>query len=151
MKRFFLFLLFLLVVVITFFPVLALKIEFDGTACYNPVRSGLVLEVDYTHSVSLTKVVDVYRITGNGIYAIQEKWQEFLAGQPIDVQYRSGDFYVKDMNKYLGSSWEYWFIPVNNVTLKINGRVVFVQPPKEGIMRFNIERIPLILIIIRRC
>ncbi len=133
------------------FPISTLRIGFNGRVCYLPLTSEYTLEVDYTHSVSLTKVVDVYRINGTGIYAIQEKWQEFLAGQPIDFQYRSGDFYVKNMNKYLGKSWEYWFIPVNNVTLKIDGKIIFVQPPEEGIMKISVKRDPIILTLIRRC
>ncbi|WP_456394580.1 DUF1850 domain-containing protein [Thermococcus sp.] len=151
MKKFFLFLLLLLLVASMIFPVKTVGIKFDGKECYYPLSSTQTLDVDYTHSVSLTKVVDVYRITDQGIYAIQEKWQEFLAGQPTDVQYRSGDFYVKDMNMYLGRSWEYWFIPLNKATLKINGRTVFIQPPEEGILRINVGRTPLILMLIRRC
>lgn len=143
--------LFFLLFFILFFPASVIGIEFNDKICYCPIGSNSTLEVVYTHSVSLTKVIDVYRVSRDGIYALQERWQEFLAGQPTNFDYRAGKFYVKSLNIYLGKSWEYWFIPVNNVTVKINGRIVFVQPREEGIMKIEVKKVPILLIISRRC
>ncbi|ADT83163.1 hypothetical protein TERMP_00186 [Thermococcus barophilus MP] len=55
------------------------------------------------------------------------------------------------MNKFLGKKWEYWFIPINNATIKINDKIVFVQPKEDGIMKIEIRRVPILLIISRRC
>lgn len=143
--------LFFLLFFILLFPVSVIGVEFNGNICYYPLGSNSTLEISYIHSVSLTKVVDVYRISKDGIYAFQERWQDFLAGQPTDFNYREGQFYVKNLNKFLGKSWEYWFIPVNNVTVKINGKVVFAQLEKEGIMKIEVKKIPIFLIISRRC
>jgi len=149
LKKYFLFFLFLLLFLL--FPVPVIGIEFNENVCYCPIGSNSTLEVVYTHSVSLTRVVDVYRVSEDGIYVLQEKWQEFLAGQPINFDYRIGKFYVKNLNMHLGKSWEYWFIPVNNATVKINGRIMFVQPKEEGIMKIEVRKIPFLLMIVRRC
>jgi len=150
LKKFFLFFL-LLIIIMLFFPVSVIGIEFNDTRCYYFLSSNSTLEIDYTHSVSLTKVVDTYRVSKDGIYAFQEKWQEFLAGQPTNFDYRAGEFYVKNLNIFLGKSWEYWFIPVNNATVKLDGKVIFIQPKEEGIMKIEIRRAPILVIISRRC
>ncbi|ASJ04234.1 hypothetical protein A3L01_02210 [Thermococcus barossii] len=149
MKKLFLFLLLPLIALLL--PVSVIGVEFDGAECYYHVESNSSLEIHYTHSVSLTKVVDVYRVSPNGIYFVQERWQEFLAGQPIEFNYRSGTFYVKNANEFLGTSWRYWFIPVNNATIIIDGKTAFVQPPEEGILEIRTQKIPLVLLILRRC
>jgi len=150
LKKYFLFLS-LVFLLLAFLPVNVLEIKFNEKACYYPIISNLTLMVAYTHSVSLTKVVDVYRIDKTGIYAIQERWQQFDAGQPLDIQGTDGQFYIKSMNMFLGKSWEYWFIPLNNVTVKIDEKVVFVQPKEEGVMSLKIKKVPAILTIIRGC
>jgi hypothetical protein len=139
----------LVLVVLALVPVDTLVIKFNEKVCYVPLNSNFTLTVRYTHSVSLTKIVDVYRVDEKGIYAIQEKWQQFDAGQPLDIQRIEDGYFVKSMNVYLGKSWQYWFIPLNNATVEINGKVVFVQPEEEGILRFEIEKVPAILTIIR--
>ena len=132
-------------------PISVIRIEFGGNDCYFNLESTSTLEIHYTHSVSLTKVVDVYRVSPEGIYFVQERWQEFLAGQPVDFDYRSGSFYVKNAHEFLGKSWSYWFIPVNNVTITLNGRVLFRQLPQEGVLEIRVEKIPLVLFLLRRC
>ncbi len=140
----------MVLVVLALVPVDTLVIKFNEKVCYVPLNSNFTLTVRYTHSVSLTKIVDVYRVDEKGIYAIQEKWQQFDAGQPLDIQRIEDGYFVKSMNVYLGKSWQYWFIPLNNATVEINGKVVFVQPEEEGILRFEIEKVPAILTIIGR-
>jgi len=149
LKKFFLFLITLFILLLI--PVSSVRVEFAGSVCYYPIESNSTLEVHYTHSVSLTKVVDVYNVFPGGLYFTQERWQEFLAGQPVDFDYKSGPFYVKNAHEFLGKSWSYWFIPVNNVTITLNGRVLFKQPPREGVLEIKVERIPFIMSIIRRC
>ena len=149
MKKLFLFL--FVSFILLLLPVSVIGIEFDGSECYYPLQSNSTLEVHYTHSVSLTKVVDVYDVSTRGIYFVQERWQEFLAGQPVDFDYRSGQFYVKNSHEFLGKKWDYWFIPVNNVTILLNGKAIFRQPPREAVLEIRVERIPFILSIVRRC
>ncbi len=132
-------------------PVSVIGVEFSGNECYYYLEPNSTLEVHYTHSVSLTKVVDVYRVSGSGIYFTKEMWQEFLAGQPLDFQYKQGAFYVKETNEFLGKSWSYWFIPINNATISIDGKTVFVQPETDGVLEIKVEKVPLILSVARRC
>ena len=150
LKKYALFL-FLAFLFLAFFPTNVLEVKFnEETICYSPLTSNLTLIVDYIHSVSLTKVVDVYCINKSGIFAVQERWQQFDAGQPLEANVEDG-FYVKNMNMYLGESWEYWFIPLNNVTIMLNGKIIFSKPREEGIMRFELLKVPAIIAIIRWC
>ncbi len=100
-----------------------------------------MLSVEYTHSVSLTKVVDVYLINKTGIYAVEEKWEDSFAGQPINGSFENG-FSVKKINKNLGKRWEYWFIQFNNFNIWIDGKEVFDQPEEDGHLTFEIKQIP---------
>ena len=135
----------------SFIPLNALELKFNGrTVCYSPLFSDLTLKVRYRHSVSLTKVVDVYRVNNSGITAIEEKWQEFEAGQPMDGKIEDG-YLVKDMNMYLGKSWEYWFIPFNNVTLELNDKRINFKPSEGGIMQFKVEKNPFLVPLLRWC
>lgn len=136
---------------LSLFPINALEIKFnDKTVCYSPIISNLTLTVDYKHSVSLTKVIDVYRVDGSGISAVQEKWQQFDAGQPLEAQVENG-FFVKNMDMYLGKSWEYWFISLNNVTIGLNGKVIFSNPGEDGIVQFRVLKTPAIIALFRWC
>ncbi|ASJ12032.1 DUF1850 domain-containing protein [Thermococcus thioreducens] len=151
MRKSFIFLLIVLLIAPAIYPFPAVGVAFNGNECYRPIRNQALLEIHYTHSVSLTKVVDVYRVSGDGIYFTMEMWQEFLAGQPIDFDYRDGDFYVKREDRFLGKHWEYWFIPLNNVTVVMDGIPMFVQPPQEGVLRIEVTAVPGIILTIRRC
>ena len=129
----------------------ALQLKFnERTVCYAPLFSSLKITVNYTHSVSLTKVVDVYTVNDSGIFAVQERWQQFDAGQPLETHVENG-FFVKNMRMYLGRSWEYWFIPLNNVTVKLDGKIVFSGPDEDGILEFGLVRDPFIVIASRWC
>lgn len=150
MKKVFLFFS-LLIIIILLLPVTVIEIEFNDFKCYYRFHSNSTLKIDYTHSVSLTKVIDIYKISNEGIFAVEERWQEFLAGQPIDFNYRIKGFYVKRINKFLGKKWEYWFIPINNATITLDKKLVFIQPEEDGLMRLEIKKAPLLVIISRRC
>ncbi|RLI79728.1 hypothetical protein DRP05_02990 [Archaeoglobales archaeon] len=149
LKKYVLFL--FLAFLISFFPINALQLKFnEKTIRCVPITSSLKLTVDYTHSVSLTEVTDVYCVNSSGIFAVQERWQEFEAGQPLEG-YAEDGFFVKDMNMYLGKSWQYWFIPLNNVTVTLNGNVVLSKPSEEGILEFEVFKIPAVMIAIGWC
>lgn len=104
----------------------------------------------YKHSVSLTNVVDVYKVNESGLYAVQERWQEFEAGQPMEGRIEDG-YMVKDMNMQLGKTWDYWFIPLNNVTLELNDKRINFKPNGEGIMQFRVEKNPVLVPLLRWC
>ncbi len=100
-----------------------------------------MLSVEYTHSVSLTKVVDVYLVNKSGIYAFEERWEDSFAGQPVNGTFEN-DLFVKKMNRSLGKKWEYWFIKLNNFKIWIDEKQIFDQPEEEGHLTFEIRQIP---------
>lgn len=141
----------IVIVFVSLWPLNTLVIETVEGTHWCPFPGTLQFTVSYTHSVSLTNVQDTYRVMGKGFYAIKEKWQSFLAGQPIDFQKIEGKYYVKEINVFLGREWRYWFIPVNDVTIKVKDKVIVSHLRKEGIVTFKIIKMPLIFTIFRRC
>ncbi len=100
------------------------------------------VSVEYVHSVSLTKVIDVYEVNESGIYALEERWQQFDAGQPLDFQRVENGYFVKKLDEYLGESWEYWFIPLNDAKVRVNGKLVLRG---YGVLRLEVREVPLLL------
>ncbi len=141
-KKYFLFLfLSVSVLYVIFRPVYVLEISFNNHSVLIPLASTLVLSVQYTHSVSLTEVVDVYRINKTGIYAVEERWKDSMAGQPLNGEIKNG-YFVKRMGKNLGTEWRYWFIGENEFEIVVDDRTVFVQPDEDGTLNFQIKQIP---------
>ena len=144
MKKLFLF--FILVILsATLYPLDVLVVEFNGKSCYLILDHNFTLSVEYIHSVSHTKVVDVYMVDDTGIRAVEERWQQFDAGQPLDVQCVRDGFFIKKLNVSLGKSWQYWFIPLNRAKVLVDGNIVFVQPAEEGVLKLEVKQIPVIL------
>ncbi len=129
-------------------PVHVLEISFNGYHFLIPVTGTLTVSLHYTHSVSLTKVVDVYSVNESGIYAKEERWQDFLAGQPLDGRFEDG-YIVKEMNTYLGKEWKYWFIELNEFRLYVNGELAFRQPEESGILNMRVREVPAYKVITR--
>ena len=111
---------------------------------FIPLTTYVTVSVEYNHSVSLTRVVDTYRVNQTGIYAIEERWQDFFAGQPLEGEIENG-FAVKKLNAHLGQEWKYWFISMNDFKLYINDELVYVQPSEDGFLTFRVERVPVIV------
>lgn len=129
-------------------PVYVLDVSFNGHHLIFPLTGTLTVSVRYTHSVSLTQVMDSYSVNRTGIYATEERWQDFLAGQPLDGKFEDG-FLVKNINAYLGNEWEYWFIEMNRFRLIINGEEVYRQPPVDGILTLEVKDVPAFIVIAR--
>ncbi|MBC7332470.1 MAG: DUF1850 domain-containing protein [Synergistetes bacterium] len=124
---------------------LEIKTEEGTYVCSLFFNSNIILSIEYIHSVSLTKVIDKFKINEKGIWAIESKWQQFDAGQPIDFNRLEGKFFVKDMNLFLGKEWSYWFIPINKASIKLGKKVIFKDIEVEGKVVFGIKRKPLLL------
>ncbi len=135
---------------ISLLPINVLEIQTEeGTeTCSLFLNPEIILEVYYTHSVSLTAVVDIYRINKNGIWAIEERWQQFDAGQPIDFSKIEKGFFIKEMNMFLGKEWSYWFIPLNRASIKLGSKYVFHEIKKEGKVIFRVKRAPFLFTLI---
>ena len=127
-------------------PSRVLELDVGGNTCF--IFGDAKLSVEYTHSVSLTKVVDTYEINASGIYIVEERWQQFDAGQPINFDRIEDGYYVKSKVEYLGNSWQYWFIPINNASVKVGDRVFY---HREGVLKFEVKSVPLVLALFRGC
>lgn len=139
-------------IILSLLPISILEVRTEeGTAfCSLFFNSEIILKVSYTHSVSLTQVIDTYRIDRKGIWAIEERWQQFDAGQPIDFDEIETGFFIKKLNMLLGREWSYWFIPINKVSIVLNNEYIFRDIEREGKVVFRIKKIPLIITLTRQ-
>ncbi|MCD6419227.1 MAG: DUF1850 domain-containing protein, partial [Synergistetes bacterium] len=120
MKRY----LWLLLVVVPIIPVNVFEVGSREGVVRCLLLHPLKVQISYTHSVSLTKVIDTYRVSKEGIWAIEERWQQFDAGQPLNFQGIKNGYFVKKLNMYMGKSCRYWFIPINDVSIRVEKKVV---------------------------
>ena len=147
-KQKFIVILILSLVIIALLPISALRIETKEGTFYCPLFSSTItMIISYTHSVSLTKVVDIYKVNSKGIWAVEEKWQQFDAGQPLDFQKAENGFFIKKLNMFMGKEWKYWFIPLNNVSIRMNSDFIVHDMKREGIVDFAVVKVPLISIL----
>ncbi len=147
-KQKFIVILILSLVIIALLPISALRIRTKEGTFYCPLfSSAITMIISYTHSVSLTKVVDIYKVNSGGIWAVEEKWQQFDAGQPLSFQKMEKGFFIKKLNMFMGKEWKYWFIPLNSVSIKVNSNFIVHDMKKEGIVDFAVVKVPLISIL----
>ncbi len=139
-------LIFLLPIFLLFFPVKVLNIQSDRSC--KVLLGRAEVEVEYIHSVSHTKVLDVYIVNGSGIYAWKQLWQQFDAGQPISYDEVKDGFFVKKLENVMGKSLDYGFIQMNCARVKVNGKVVFSNLTK---LHLEVEEIPFIVFAANRC
>jgi len=126
---------------------LEVKTEEGTYTCSLFFNSELILSIEYIHSVSLTKVIDKFKISKEGIWAIESRWQQFDAGQSTDFTKVEGNFFVKEMNLFLGKKWCYWFIPLNRVNVKLGQKEIFNNIEKEGKVLFEVKKKPVVFIL----
>ena len=139
-------LVFLIPIFLLLLPVKVLEVKVGNKACFVPL-GRVKVEIVYLHSVSHTKVWDVYVVNGSGIYAVEQRWQQFDAGQPLDFDRIENGFFVKDLSLYLGPSLEYGFIPFNNASVRV-GDVTFRNVEK---LDFEVENVPAFVLVSGRC
>jgi hypothetical protein len=96
--------------IILFTPIQkALIFEYENSGkvlAYIPVNESDTFQLKYTHSIHLTEVVDLYKVTkANQIKQYEMVYEEFAIGMPenasngeIFVQ-KDGKFYIKNMNR----------------------------------------------------
>ncbi|MCX8128116.1 MAG: DUF1850 domain-containing protein [Synergistetes bacterium] len=132
-----------------FLPIKLLEIRTEeGTyICSLFFNSEVIITLSYIHSVSLTEVIDKFKVTGDGIWAIESRWQQFDAGQPIDFNRIENGFFVKEMRLFLGNEWIYWFIPLNRPSIRLDGKYLVQEMRKEGKVKFKLRKEPLVFII----
>ncbi|OYT35430.1 hypothetical protein B6U96_10395 [Archaeoglobales archaeon ex4484_92] len=147
MKRFFIFFIIaILLILVLVFPTETLEVSSHSFTCYTALNK--TFSINYIHSVSRTKVIDTYLANSSGIYFIEERWQQFDAGQPISFDEIKEGFFIKRKIIKMGNSCEYWFIPINNASINFDGKILRLN---SGNLRFQVKIVPWIITLIWRC
>jgi len=143
LKKFFYFFIILipiLAVSISFYPTDALVVNDGHTSHTFMIGDGFNITIYYIHSVERSPIYEVLWVNSTGIYAIQMRWKDFGAGLPEDIQYVDAQgFYVKNIDIYLGKNLSFWFIPINQAHIWVDGVLVFT-PHTPTLVNFTIER-----------
>lgn len=103
--------------------------------------------VKYIHSVQRGEVVEVLRVNSSGLYLERVLWRDFGAGLPEDVQYIGNNYYVKEVGAFLGRELEFWFIPLNNAEVFVNGEPL-LSLKREALIKFEVKECSLFEVIL---
>ncbi|ASJ00243.1 DUF1850 domain-containing protein [Thermococcus gorgonarius] len=114
-----------------------------------PLGSHLLV-VEYVHSVERSRVIEILEVNKSGIYAVGMKWQDFGAGLPEDFQRWNGEWYEKKISIPLGKSLDFWFIPLNQANISVDGSLA-LAPRSDTLVKFEVKSCPLLLTTLRRC
>ncbi len=150
MKKFFLFLVFLLLLLISLLPWKSVLVITDGNVEKIYPLGEHEITIEYIHSVERSKVIETLKVNESGIYATGMKWKDFGAGLPEDFQVLNGSWYEKRINIYLGKELDYWFIPLNHANITVDGSLTFA-PREDTLIKFRVESCSILLIEIRGC
>lgn len=131
------------------FPINILEVNFDNTVKYFPYLDELPITIKYDHSVERGEVIEILEVNKRGVYVLEMRWQNFGAGLPEDFTSIEDNYYVKRPNKCLGKSLTYWFIPLNNVEIKVGDRALLYHPNSEVKISFTLETMPIIEFLLR--
>ncbi len=145
-KRF----LFLLLSIFLLLPINSLEVNFNNTVEYFPYFNELPITIKYDHSVERGEVIEILEVNKRGVYVLEMRWQNFGAGLPEDFTSIEDNYYVKRPNKCLGKSFIYWFIPLNNVEIKVKNRTLLHHPNFEVKISFTQKTMPLIEFLSRK-
>ncbi len=151
MRKSFLFLTFFLILLVFSVAERSVLVITDGKAekVYPPLGEHEIT-IEYIHSVERSEVIETLVVNRSGIYATGMKWKDFGAGLPEDFQDWNGSWYEKRINIYLGKSLDYWFIPVNQANITVDGSLAFA-PRSDTLIKFQIKSCPILLTAIGRC
>lgn len=149
LNRNFFFFLLLLALIGSIFPVNSLVIT-TLSSSHAYLLGQVWMRIEYNHSVEHSEVIEVIEVNSSGMFVRKMLWKDFGAGLPEDIQGREGDYYYKIIDQPLGKSLDYWFIPFNRPKIVINNRTV-IRPPTPGLVKFRVEKCPLILVLVGRC
>nr|WP_209477679.1 DUF1850 domain-containing protein [Thermococcus stetteri] len=150
MRKSFLFLAFFLILLVFSVADRSVLVITDGKAEKVYPLGEHEITIEYIHSVERSEVVETLEVNRSGIYATGMKWKDFGAGLPEDFQEWNGSWYEKKINIYLGKSLDYWFIPLNQANITVDGSRAFA-PRSDTLIKFRVKSCPILLITIGRC
>lgn len=77
----------------------------DRLLAYLPLRKEKTFQIQYTHSIHLTEVVESYRLTNDQIIQTELAYEDFAVGMPSNAEgaevfeEKDGTYYIKNMNR----------------------------------------------------
>ncbi len=115
----------------------SLVLEAEGRAFERPLLlRPLRIEISYIHSVSLTPVEESYFALPWGVALGESRWQDFLAGQPLDYDSTEGNFFVSRRRIFLGREWSYGFAAENETRVSVEDELIFYRP--AGLVKIRV-------------
>ncbi len=73
---------------------LAVRVECDNRAILVEPAEGAKIVYYWIHSVELTPIVEVYKVTPRGLVLVEGKARSFGAGHPYNAEELGGRFYI---------------------------------------------------------
>ena len=77
----------------------------DRLLAYLPLKKEKTFQIQYTHSIHLSEVVESYRLSQNKIIQTELAYEDFAIGMPSNAegkevfQEKNGTYYIKNMNR----------------------------------------------------
>jgi hypothetical protein len=123
-------LLLVLLVTVLCLPIQVVEVAADSSirVWHVCVGDGAGVLVRYVHSVERTWVEEHYRAGMDGLHLTMARWQSFGAGLPAEYHFFADGFYVREMDVAVGRVLDYWFLPLNEAEVWVDGNVVFSAP-----------------------
>ncbi len=114
---------------IFFYPdrqVIALTYENeDSLLAYVPLKKEETFQIQYTHSIHLSEVMESYQLSGNQIIQTELSYKDFAVGMPSNAEgeevfeEKNGTYYIKNMNRVFP------FIDVRIGQVRANHRLIY--------------------------
>ncbi|WP_255821955.1 DUF1850 domain-containing protein [Domibacillus sp. PGB-M46] len=114
---------------IFFYPyrqVIALTYENkDSLLAYVPLKGEETFQIQYTHSIHLSDVVESYQLSNDQIIQTELSYKDFAVGMPSNAEgeevfeEKNGTYYIKNMNRVFP------FIDVRIGQVRANHRLIY--------------------------
>lgn len=114
---------------IFFYPyrqVIALTYEKgDSLLAYVPLKGEETFQIQYTHSIHLSDVVESYQLSHNQIVQTELSYKDFAVGMPSSAEgeevfeEKNGTYYIKNMNRVFP------FIDLRIGQVRANHRLIY--------------------------
>ena len=98
--------------------------------------------VGYVHSVEQTWIEETYVVGRDGMRLVRMRWQSSGAGLPDEYDSYADGFYVRELDIDIGRALDYWFLPLNQVEISVDGTVVFRGPDLPSRVVVRVRRVP---------
>jgi len=112
------------------------------------LRDDVSVIVGYVHSVEKTWVEETYVVDSDGLRLTRMRWQSSGAGLPDEYDFHAEGFYVRELDVDIGRVLDYWFLPLNQAEISVEGTVVFRGPDSPSHVVVRVRRVPVFVSIL---